>query len=375
VAALRTALRDAPDDCLGYGDPRGLLRLRQELAASLGRTRGVRTTPGELLVCSGFVQALDLLGRVLRARGATAIAMETPALVHHRATVAAHGLAIVDVPTDDRGAAVERLAAAPPVAAVVLSPAHQHPLGSVLSAERRSWVLRWAVRTGAVVVEDDYDGELRYDRAPVGALQGRDPAHVVYAGTASKTLAPGLRLGWLAAPPALVRELAAAKAAADAQAATMDQLALAELLRTGAHDRHVRRMRLRYRARRDRLVVALAEHRPEVRVSGTAAGLHLVVELPPGGPSAGDVVAEAARRSLALMALGRYWHGDSPVPEALVVGYGTPPEHGYPAALDALVDTLAAVLGPAPRRGRHDRRDRAAGRAPGRVPDRVPGRR
>ncbi len=189
------------------------------------------------------------------------------------------------------------------------------------------------------MVEDDYDGELRYDRAPVGALQGRDPSRVVYAGTASKTLAPGLRLGWLAVPADLVGELADAKARADGQAGAMDQLALAELLRSGAFDRHVRRMRLRYRARRDHLAAALAGLRPAPRVTGSAAGLQVVVELPPGGPSADDAVAAAAGRSLALMALGRY-RGAGPTPEALVIGYGTPPEHGYRAAIAALVAVL-----------------------------------
>jgi GntR family transcriptional regulator / MocR family aminotransferase len=346
LRALRTALRSAPDDVLSYGDPRGLAVLRTELAAYLGRTRGVRTTADDIVVVTGYVQALDLLARVLLRRGATAVAMESPMLDRHRGVVTAHGLAVVDVPVDDRGAAVEVLDDRAPVGAIVLSPGHQHPLGTVLSADRRSWILDWAQRTGGLVVEDDYDGELRYDRAPVGALQGRDPGLVAYAGTTSKTLAPGLRLGWLATPPPLTAEVVAVKYTAEGQRGAMDQLALAELLRTGAYDRHVRRMRLRYRARRDHLVAALAEHVPGIRISGTAAGLHLLAELPPDGPSPDAVIEAAAARSLAVTGLHQAHHGGAGHRPALVIGYGTPPEHGFGAAVDALIDTFADAAGP-----------------------------
>ncbi|HST63797.1 MAG TPA: PLP-dependent aminotransferase family protein, partial [Mycobacteriales bacterium] len=223
------------------------------------------------------------------------------------------------------------------VDAVVLTPAHQFPLGGVLAASRRSAAVRWAAATGGLIVEDDYDGEFRYDRHPVGALQALAPDRVAYAGTASKTLAPGLRLGWLVLPAHLVEPVLAVK---DAHAGALDQLALAEFLDSGGYDRHVRRQRLAYRRRRDRLVAALTEHVPAARVTGVAAGLHALVELPPGRTEA-SVLAAAARRGLALEGLGAYATPGASHPPALVVGYGTPSDSAFATA----VNLLCAVLG------------------------------
>lgn len=346
IAAMRRALRTAPDSALSYGDPRGHVGLREELAGYLGRVRGVRAHPDDIVVCSGFSGSLALIGGVLAGEGVSHIGIEQPCLAHHRAIVESAGLTAAPMPVDDDGAQVEYLesTSAMPAepAAVLLTPAHQQPVGSSLSAARRGWVLQWARRTRSVIVEDDYDSEFRFDRAPLGALQGRAPDAVVHAGTVSKTLAPGLRLGWLVVPSRLRRPLLSRRAELGGQHPVLDQLALAELIRSGAYDRHVRRMRLRYRARRDALVAALVERAPALHVSGIAAGLQATVELPPDGPSAAEVCAVALEHDVALHALSdHHWYGGSATPEAVVVGYGTPPEHAYRAALAALLAVFA----------------------------------
>ena len=182
----------------------------------------------------------------------------------------------------------------------MVTPAHQFPLGVTLAPERRAALVAWARETGGVVIEDDYDGEFRYDRQPVGALQALDPEHVVYAGTASKALAPGLRLGWLVLPASLAELVAREKDMDDGGAAVTDQLALCELIRGHGLDRHLRSVRARYRRRRDLLLGALSEAAPGLRARGIAAGLHVLVELPPGGPGEQELVERAAERELAL---------------------------------------------------------------------------
>jgi GntR family transcriptional regulator / MocR family aminotransferase len=225
---------------------------------------------------------------------------------------------------------------------VLITPAHQFPLGGTLAPDRRAAFVARARDGGAVVIEDDYDGEFRYGRQPVGALQGLAPEHVVYAGTASKTLAPGLRLGWLVVPSRLVEPVLEAKRVfGDTQ--VLEQLALAELIRSGALDRHVRRMRQRYRRRRDALLSTVADRAPRLRPRGIAAGLHLVLDLPPGC-SEDDVRDRAAAGSLAVGVLGPFRHapkaGD---PQGLVVGYAAPPEHAYAQALATLGEVLAEI--------------------------------
>ncbi|WUD73628.1 PLP-dependent aminotransferase family protein [Streptomyces sp. NBC_00510] len=338
-AAARRALAAAPNEALGYTDPRGRPELREALAAYLGRVRGVRTTAELVVVCTGFVQAAGLIGRTLRARGACSVAVEALGYPHTLRILRKAGLTTVPLPVDDDGAQVSLLDAG--VDAALLTPAHQFPYGAPLSPARRTAAVAWARATGGLVVEDDYDGEFRYDRQPVGALQGLAPEHVVYAGTASKSLAPGLRLAWLALPPALVEPVLAEKVLADHQSPVLDQLTLAELIVSGGYDRHVRRMRLHYRRRRDRLVTALAARAPAVRVSGIAAGLHAVLRLPPGTP-ADALVAQAREHGLALQGIADFGGTEG---DAIVVGYGAPPEHAFAGCLDVLCALLAAHTG------------------------------
>jgi GntR family transcriptional regulator/MocR family aminotransferase len=342
MSALRQGLRGTPAASLGYGDARGRRELREQLASYLARARGVHADPDLVVVCAGFRHGLSLVARALGATGATAVAMEDPCAPPHRAVVAAAGLAIEPLPVDERGARTDLLGAA---SAAVLSPAHQFPTGVVLASERRAAAVAWAAAGGGLVVEDDFDGEFRYDRQPIGALQALAPDSVAYGGTASKTLAPGLRLAWLVVPPRLLEPIVALRGAEDMHVSALDQVALCELIASGAYERHVRRMRARYRGRRDRLLALLAERAPALVPVGISAGLGLLIELPAGGPTAAELVAAAAARSIELEPLGPYHaHGDAPS-EGIVAGFGALPEHDFDAGLSALGDLLAATFG------------------------------
>ncbi|GAA2414388.1 PLP-dependent aminotransferase family protein [Streptomyces glaucosporus] len=342
LASTRRALTAAPAAAFGYDydDPLGRPELRRALAGYLARARGVRADPDRIVVCAGFVRALTLLGGLL---GGT-VAVESHGLWIHRDLLARAGARTVPLPVDDKGADVTALPGTG-AKAVLLTPAHQYPTGVPLHPDRRAAVADWARSTGGLVLEDDYDGEFRYDRRSVGALQDLAPERVVYLGTASKSLAPGLRLAWMAVPEPLVDAVLAARRETAETCGALDQLALADFIESGSYDRHLRAMRVRYRRRRDRLVAALAERVPAVRVTGIAAGLHVVLELPPGTEEA--ALRAAAREGVAVEGLARFRHPESPGagPDGLVVGYGTPPEHAFAAAVDALCRALAAALG------------------------------
>ncbi|MEU3506802.1 PLP-dependent aminotransferase family protein [Streptomyces longwoodensis] len=335
LRAARRALNAAPNDALGYGDPRGRAELRTALAAYLSRARGVRADPEHIVVCSGFAHGLRLLGEALHARGARTVAVESYGLPPHWSLLERAGLRTAPLPFDAHGTRTEDLDGE---GAVLLTPAHQFPMGVALRPERRAAAVDWARRTGGLVLEDDYDGEFRYDRQPVGALQDLGPDHVVHLGTASKSLAPGLRLAWLVLPPSLTPEVT--RLVGSPTTGVLDQLTLAEFLTSGAYDRHVRASRLRYRRRRDALVEAVAAQAPDVRVTGIAAGLHAVLQLPPGTED--SVVRAAAWQGLALMGLSRFRHTEARADplDALVVGYGGPSDRGWPAALEALCRVL-----------------------------------
>ncbi|MET8780311.1 PLP-dependent aminotransferase family protein [Streptomyces sp. NPDC004589] len=324
LRALRRAIATAPSLAYDYGDPRGRIELRTALSGYLGRARGVPAPPERIVITSGYVQGLALLTRVL---DGASIAMEDPGLPFHRDVVRHNGGGVVPLRVDERGARTGDLT---DEAAVVVTPAHQYPTGVTLHPERRRALTEWARARGGLVVEDDYDGEFRYDRQPVGALQGMAPDHVVYLGTASKTLGPALRLGWMVLPPHLVDAVADAKLHSDHHTETIGQLALAELVDSHAYDRHIRACRLRYRRRRDQLLDRLGTRR---RVRGIAAGLHALVDV----PDEEAAVARAEAEGLAVGRLGDHWHSvGEGRPQGLVVGYGTPRERAYPEALDAL---------------------------------------
>lgn len=320
LAATRRALAKAPDLALGYGDPRGSDELRSALASYLGRVRGVVTTSSRIVICTGFAQGFLLVCRALEERGVRRLVLEDPCHPGQRAIVARAGLEPVGVPVDDKGLRTDLLESADADAAL-LTPAHQFPTGVVLAPERRSALQAWAEQHDALIVEDDYDAEYRYDREPVGALQGLAPERVVYAGSTSKALAPALRLGWLVLPSGFVADVARAKSDDDLGSAVVDQLAFSELLSAGSFDRHLRRSRKLYRSRRDALLGALDRCLPDLKVEGVAAGLHLVVRLPPGIDEA-RVVEAAAARSVGVYQIGEHRFPESSGPAALVLGYG-----------------------------------------------------
>ncbi|MCT4351793.1 PLP-dependent aminotransferase family protein [Streptomyces sp. Je 1-79] len=336
--STRRALNAAPHDAFGPGDPQGRIELRTALADYLARVRGVRTGPERIVICSGFSDALRLLfgGGVLRGT----LAVEAYGLAFHRDLLTADGVRTVPLGLDERGTGTEELAGRRGVRSVLLTPAHQFPVGGPLDPARRNAAVDWARARGGVVIEDDYDGEFRYDREPVGVVQALDPDHVLYVGSTSKSVSPALRLGWMVVPEHLVGPVLAVKGRRERWTSVVDQLTFADLITSGAYDRHIRRMRQRYRDRRDRLVAALAAHAPHIEVTGIAAGLHAVLRLPPGTEA--PTVNAATGLGLALDGLAGFRHPDTETAlfDGLVVGYATPPDHAYAAALDALCQIL-----------------------------------
>jgi GntR family transcriptional regulator/MocR family aminotransferase len=400
--AVRRSLMALPDAALGYGDSRGLPRLREALADYLGRVRGAIVAPDHLVVVNGLAQGLAVVARLFRQLGIDAVGVEDPGSFHTATQLDANGLVTVGVPVDHDGIDADRLfrqagdgarspaaggpggsrarpeprwsaptwsravaprsikgpgdsrarpepawwaathsrAVAPrstgPLRAVLATPAHQFPTGVILGAARRRRLLAWADLVDGFVVEDDYDAEYRYDHQPVATLQGLAPDRVLLGGSTSKTLAPGLRLGWLAVPPRLAAEAARHKHHIDLMTPVLEQAALAELLTSGAYERHIRRNRARYRRRRDRLLELLADHLPEAKVGGEAAGMHLYVETPSVDEAA--AVAEAARRGLLVSGIADYRR--SPGPAGFVLAYA----HLSGDQLRRGVQTLAAAV-------------------------------
>ena len=305
----------------GYGEPAGFPPLRRALAAYLGRVRGVATSADHIVICSGFAGAIALLARLLAQRGFDSMAVENPGSRDVHPILRQARIEPVPVRVDADGIDA-RLVGESRARAVLLTPAHQFPTGVVLTAERRAALVAWARDVGGLVIEDDYDAEFRYDRVPIGVTQGLSPEHVVYAGSLSKTLAPALRLGWLALPSALVDDAVSLRRELDLGNPTLPQAAFALMLESGDYDRHLRRARRIYRQRRDVLVRALQASALPLRLSGAAAGLHLVATLPAGCTEA-KVIETAATQGIGLYGLSIYRVGKrGTAPEALVLGYG-----------------------------------------------------
>ncbi|MFE4050396.1 PLP-dependent aminotransferase family protein [Streptomyces sp. YIM B13518] len=337
AAAQRGVLADLPHQELGYPDPRGLPRLRTALAGLLARRRGVVADPERIVVVSGVAQASALLGSALHARGVRAVAVEDPGSPQHASLYAAAGVTAVPVPVDGEGLAMEPLRASGARAAVV-TPAHQFPTGIAYSARRRTELLDWARSVDGILLEDDYDGDFRYDRAPVGALQGLDPEHVAYTGSVSKSLAPGLRLGWLLVPRGWAEEVVERKRTMDLGHPALDQALFARFLERGDYDRQLRRCQRAYRERRDALVAALGEHFPGAGVSGIAAGLHVIVTLPERYGPRERFLARVAEAGVAVRPLADHAYDRAPEEGVrLVLGYA----HVAPARIHEGVRLMA----------------------------------
>ena len=317
LRAERAVLNQANAASLAYGDPRGSAELRTALAGWLGRVRGVRAHPEDILIVGGVAQAVTLLTQVLQTRGISRVAVEDPGSRGGREGLAYAGMTPVRVPVDAEGLQVDALAATGEQA-VLLTPAHQFPTGVVLAPSRRGALLDWA-RDGGLIIEDDYDAEYRYDRAPVPALQASAPEQVAHTGSISKTMAPGMRIGWLIAPRELQEDLVMAKYASDLGSSILPQLVLAELLAKGEIDRHIRVTRTRYRARRDAFVQTLGQACPTARIQGVAAGLHVMVDFPEHDLDDVELAIRLAEAGVRTHPLS--WHRVRPGPPGLVVGY------------------------------------------------------
>ena len=310
------------------------------------RRRAEQASPAsaeDIILCTGFAQGMRLTGEVLGARGVRRIAVENLGHAFESEEVRATRLELVPVRVDEHGVCVERLKRAL-VGAVYVTPAHQYPTGAVLSPARRAALLKWAETTSGFVIEDDYDGEHRYDRDPVGALQGLAPDRVIYIGSISKTLAPALRIGWILSPPSLTQELTQAKLAADRGSPGLEQAALAEFIRCGDLDRHLRRSRLIYKHKRTLLAETLSKHLPSMVLRGVAAGLHLTMALPEGANETA-LVDKAERHGIRVHGLHPYCARSGPHTPALLLGYCQLSERDLvqgATALAALVKSAAA---------------------------------
>jgi GntR family transcriptional regulator / MocR family aminotransferase len=337
AASTRRALSTAPTEALRMGDPRGRPELREALAEYLARVRGVRTTAESIVVCAGVRHGVELLTRVVQAP----IAVEAYGLFIFRDAIAALGATTEPIGVDERGAVVSDLDALD-VSAVLLTPAHHSPMGMSLHPSRRTAVVDWAQRTGGYVLDDDYDGEFRYDRQPIGALQPLCPDRIVYLGSTSKGLSQALRLGWMVVPDGLIDSVLSAAGGQQFYVDVVAQLTMADFITTGQYDRHIRRMRTRYRRRRDTLVDALS--RFDVGISGLSAGVNTLLTLPDGAEA--EVLRRAGEGGIALHGLSRMRHplagDDIPDPDGIVVGFAAPAEHAFGGAIEALCGVLRA---------------------------------
>ncbi|UED85344.1 PLP-dependent aminotransferase family protein [Streptomyces profundus] len=324
---------------LGYGDPRGTPALRGAVATWLARNRGITVTPDEVLIVAGTAQTLSLLGQSLYRSGVQGVAVEEPSSLGARQHLRHCGLATPPVAVDEEGLRVAELAESG-AGAVLLTPAHQFPTGVVLSGERRRELTRWARQRDGLVIEDDYDAEHRYDRPPVAALRSMLSEHVCYAGSVSKILSPGMRIGWVVAPPRYREALVDAKRFADLGNAVLPQLVLARLMASGELERHLRLVRQRHRRRRDAMIAALAAHLPEAVVHGAAAGLHLTVTLPPGLDDT-ELAELALARGVRTQPLS--WHRQRPGAPGLVLGYAASTPHAVEEGVASIGSALRAL--------------------------------
>ena len=339
AASTRRALTNAPTEALRMGDPRGRSELRDALAEYLARARGVRTTAESIVICAGVRHGVELLAKVFDGKGP--IAVEAYGLFIFRDAIAALDIPTVPIGVDDNGAVISDLDKVD-TPAVLLTPAHHSPMGMPLHPSRRTAVVEWAQRTDGYVLDDDYDGEFRYDRQPIGSLQALSPDRIVYLGSTSKSLSQTLRLGWMVVPDDLMDSVLAAAGGQQFYVDAVSQLTMADFIVSGQYDRHIRRMRGRYRRRRDALVEALADFK--VGISGLSAGVNMLLTLPDGTEHA--VLRRAGEAGIALNGLSMMRHPlagpEIPHRDGIIVGFAAPAEHAFAAAVDALCGVLTA---------------------------------
>jgi GntR family transcriptional regulator/MocR family aminotransferase len=343
--AVSEATRTLPTAELGDEDPAGSRHLREVVTAYHRRVRSGCADAGDAVVVGGFRQGLAFALATLARHGIRCIALEDPGPREHDVIARRAGLSAVPVPVDDDGLDVGRLRETG-ARAVLLTPAHQCPTGVALGPSRRRDLVAWADEVDGVILEDDYDAEFRYDRQPVGSLQGLNPARVIALGSVSKTLAPAIRLGWVLAPPRFVAGIVEEKRLSSRGAPGLDQEALALLMESGRFDRHLRRVREIYRARRDVLAAEAELAFGPGRLRGLAAGCHALLRLP-AGTSEHAVVTTAATMNVRVNGLGRYRFVPTdpeterdPLPPALVLGFGNVSEHQIRRGIRILAKAL-----------------------------------
>jgi GntR family transcriptional regulator/MocR family aminotransferase len=337
LRSTRAVMASAPDDLFGYGDPAGLGELRTELARYLNRTRNTVATTESIIIVAGVASGIAQIARFVHRVGARAVAVEEPGFPFHQAILEREGLQLVPVPVDSEGIDVEALAATR-VAAVLVTPAHQYPLGAVMSPERRTGLAKWARQNQAWIIEDDYDGEYRYDRQPLGALQGIAPDRVIYLGSTSKTLGAGLRVGWIVVPAEMLGPLTKQRGR-DNEVNRLTQATLARFIDQGDLDRHVRRVRSLYRTRRDQLLDAIGSVIDQPDIRGVSAGLHLTVALPQSLDETSVVQRALDEHHLALWGLRQHYLTDTAI-DGLVLGFSRPATN-----FQDITARLASILG------------------------------
>jgi GntR family transcriptional regulator / MocR family aminotransferase len=340
LASSRRALLNAPNDAFRMGDPRGRIELREALTEYLGRARGVRTSPDSIVICAGVRHGVQLLAQVLAPKGL--IAVEAYSLFIFRNALAAMNVPTVPIGVDELGARTTELDDTA-ASAVLLTPAHHSPFGMPLHATRRTAVIEWARRTNGYALDDDYDGEFRYDRQPIGALQGLCPDRVAYLGSTSKSMTQAMRLGWMALPDDLVDPVIAAAGGQQFFVDAITQLTLADFIASGQYDKHIRRMRTRYRRRRDALADALSPF--DVGISGLAAGVNMLLTLPDGAEP--EVLRRAGEAGVAMSGLALMRHPDAgadvPDRDGVIIGFAAPAEHAFGRAVEALCGVLQSA--------------------------------
>jgi GntR family transcriptional regulator / MocR family aminotransferase len=337
--ALREACRHASVAELDYGDPRGAVALRDVLAGYLRRVRRAVVDPEQVIVCVGFAQAINLVLQTLARSRVRQVGIEDPGDDDYRMIARRSAIDTISIPVDQRGIDVDALAATA-CRAVILTPTHQFPTGVALAPERRQALVSWANERDAVIVEDDYDAEFRYDREPVGALQGLAPNRVALLGTVSKSLAPALRIGWVVCPPSLLATMTAEKALMDRGSPALEHLALAALIESGRFDRHLRRMRAVYGGRRETLVRTLATLAPDVSLHGLVAGFHAVARLPAACDER-SIVEQARERAIELHGMSRYRASGATEPPELVLGFGNLSDDAIERGIAGISDLLS----------------------------------
>ncbi|GAA2450816.1 PLP-dependent aminotransferase family protein [Streptomyces mauvecolor] len=343
IRCMTAVVADAGHQELGYSPPAGVPQTRRVLTGYLGRVRGVHTRPEDLMVTAGFAQGLALICRVLLDRGHTRLAVEDPGHPGEREFVTSSGLQVVGIPVDEDGLRVDLLEQSG-VRACLLTPANQFPTGVRLSVPRRERLIAWAREVGGYVIEDDFDNAFlhRSDRLP--ALQSLAPDRVVYAGSASKTLAPALRLGWLAAPSELMASVEYVRAGWDIGCSGLEQLAFARFIDTGALDRHQRQLRTELHRRRQTIRRQVESCLPGARLTGGDSGLQAYVQLPPHIAEA-PLLRAARQRSVLTRGGAFYTLSDTTRPPALVLSYATVPCSGLVQSLLALGEAFREVGG------------------------------